>query len=92
VHYGHDLGQILWPHTQVDTHSTGVVVSLAGILTIQNGRNARCETHIEDFFGIRDACRNAGNDLSISQYLEGFVFRHAHILTQLRVQGWDNLA
>ena len=61
-------------------------MSLTGILAIQNGRNAGCETHVENLLGIRDTCRDAGDDLRISQFLEGFVFGHALILAYLRAE------
>ena len=61
-------------------------MSLAGILAIQNRRNVRCETRVENFFGLRDTCGNAGHDLRVCQLLEGFVFGHACILAHARVQ------
>ena len=61
-------------------------MSLAGILAIQNRRNIRRETRVENFFGLRDACGNAGDDFRVCQLLEGFVFGHARILAHARVQ------
>ena len=59
-------------------------MSLAGILAIQNRRNVRCQTRIKDLLGIRDAGRNAGDNLGVCQFFEGFVFGHAGILTHVR--------
>ena len=86
MHHGHDLGQIFRSHAQVDAYGISVAMSVAGILAIQDGRNVRGETRIENLFGICDACRNAGYNLCISQLLEGFVFRHVRILAYLGVQ------
>ena len=81
MHQGHDLGQILWSHAQIDAHGTGVAVSLTRILAIQDRRDFRRKARIENLLGIRNTCRNAGDDLRIGQLLEGFVFGHAGILT-----------
>lgn len=67
-------------------------MSLAGILAIQNRRNIRRETRIENLLGVSDAGGNAGDDFRVCQLFEGFVFGHAHILAHRRVQiqtpGW----
>ena len=86
VHHGHDLGEILWPHAQVDAHGTGVALCLAGILAIENRRNVSRETCIENLLGFCDSCRNTGDDFRICQLPEGFVLGHASILAYVRGQ------
>jgi hypothetical protein len=60
-----------------------MAVILAGILAIENRRDLRGQTRIKNLLGIRDAGRNAGHHLCVGQLLEGFVFGHAPILTDL---------
>jgi len=86
VHQGHDLGQVIGAHAQVNPHGTGVAMSLAGILAIQNRRDAFGQAGIENFLDFRDASRNAGDNFGVSQFLEGFVFCHARILNHLGAQ------
>jgi hypothetical protein len=86
VHHGHDLGEILWPHAQVDAHGGGVAMCLAGILTIQNCRDVSRETCIENLLGLCDSCRNTGDNLCICQLPEGFVFSHASILAYVTIE------
>jgi hypothetical protein len=60
-----------------------MAMPLAGILAIQNRRNVRCQTRIKDLLGIRDTGRNAGDNLRVCQFFEGFVFGHAGILAHV---------
>jgi hypothetical protein len=53
-------------------------------LAIENGGNVRCQAGFENFLGVGDPGRDAGNHLGIFKNLEGFVLVHGRILAQER--------